>query len=166
MTTKVAFNFRYPKSKKDVLRAFTDRSYFERKYAVLGCENIRVLDSRRESGKSFHIRVQMKQKSSSPVPSFAKKFLSEWQETIQRDAWNVLLGTGQINIDVVGVPAKINADMTIFDTDTGSQNDVTFTVSVKLPLVGAKLEKLIAQDIKAKAAADHEATLALLNDYS
>lgn len=164
MSTKLKFSLDYPKSVDAVMHLFTDRNYFEQKYALMGCENIRVLDSRRVSGESFHIRVSMRQKASAPVPGFAQKFISEWQETTQRDSWNVHTGTGEIEIDVAGVPASITAEMSLYSTGPKSaKNDVVFQVSVKLPLVGAKLEKLIAEDIKAKAAKDHEATLQLLS---
>ena len=99
------------------------------------------------------------------MPDFAKKFLGEYNDRHPAPT----PGTSRpapagSTVELKGVPLKISADMKV----SGSGNaTVTFNwlVSCSIPLLGGKLEKLIADDIRAKSAADMVLSNQLLADY-
>src|SRR3546814_20803183 len=72
----------------------------------------------------------------------------------QRDSWDLKKRTGQLEVEVRGVPIKIAATMRLADEGKGSANTLSWNVSCGIPLIGGKLEKLLISDIQAKADAD------------
>jgi len=147
-----------------VLKMYSDRAYFQRKYVTLdGVKDFEILDCE-SNGDTFRIKHRSQQRSDIPMPDFAKKILGEYNAVIQQDTWNLKTGVGRLEVELKGVPLKISADMKV----SGSGNaTVTFNwlVSCSIPLLGGKLEKLIADDIRAKSAADMVLSNQLLADY-
>src|SRR3546814_20708456 len=83
----------------------------------------------------------------------------------QRDSWDLKKRTGQLEVEVRGVPIKIAATMRLADEGKGSANTLSWNVSCGIPLIGGKLEKLLISDIQAKADADLAASRKILADY-
>ena len=147
-----------------VLKMYSDRAYFQRKYLTLdGVKDFEILDCE-SKGYTFRLKHRSQQRSDIPMPDFAKTILGEYNAVIQQDTWNLKTGVGRLEVELKGVPLKISADMKV----SGSGNaTVTFNwlVSCSIPLLGGKLEKLIADDIRAKSAADMVLSNQLLADY-
>ena len=55
--------------------------------------------------------------------------------------------------------------MELVDDGDGCSNELSWNISCSIPLVGGKVEKLIAQDIQSKAASDLAQTRAMLANY-
>ena len=155
--------YRYDKDADTVMQMFADRAYFEKKYeqTTLSYE---VLEHQRDDDK-FMIRCKLTMPSSAPIPGFAKKFLGETMTVVQQDNWDLKSRTGQLNIEIQGAPVDVSAKMELKQGDSGGENHVHWTISCKIPLVGGKLEKLIAEDIQAKSPADIEISNKILADY-
>src|SRR3546814_106669 len=100
-----------------------------------------------------------------PLPDFAKKFVPAEMSITQRDSWDLKKRTGQLEVEVRGVPIKIAATMRLADEGKGSANTLSWNVSCGIPLIGGKLEKLLISDIQAKADADLAASRKILADY-
>jgi hypothetical protein len=155
--------YRYGKDADTVMRMFADRAYFEKKYAetTLAYE---VLEHEL-SDERFRIKCKLTMPSSAPVPGFAKKILGETMNLVQEDIWDLKSRTGQLNIEMPGVPVKISAAMRLGQGAAGGENQVSWSINCKIPLIGGKLEKFIASDIKAKSPADLKISEAILADY-
>ena len=147
-----------------VIKMFTDPAYFTDKYAALGFSNIKVI-KQSQDGDDFSITVQYEAPSDAPVPGFAKKFMAETNVVTQTDSWNRASKTGRLDAEIKGLPAKIGADMKLVDAGGGCRNELSWNISCSIPLVGGKVEKLIAQDIQSKAQADQDQTAAMLANY-
>jgi hypothetical protein len=155
---------RLNKPAETVLKMYSDRAYFERKYARLdGVKDFEVLECEKK-GDSFRIKHRSLQRSDIAVPDFAKKFLGEYSTVTQTDTWNLKTGTGRLDIELKGVPLKISADMKVSGTPNAT-NQFVWQISCAIPLLGGKLEKLIADDVRAKVAADETLSNLLLADY-
>lgn len=147
-----------------VLAMYSDRAYFERKYKTLdGVKDFEILECEAK-GDSFRIKHRSQQRSDIPMPDFAKKILGEYNSVVQQDTWNLKTGVGRLEIELKGVPLKISADMKVAGADKAT-NTFNWVVSCGIPLLGGKLEKLIADDIRAKSAADMVLSNKLLADY-
>lgn len=159
-TDKHAFN----KNADTVMKMYSDKEFFLRKYKESGYQDIQVL-AHEKSGDKFRIKCQYAMKTDVPVPGFAKKFMPDTSTVVQEDSWDCKAKKGRLNIEIKGVPAKISCDMTLTDAGSGSANSFKWDISVKIPLVGGKLEELIANDIRSKSKKDHGVTAKILEDY-
>mgnify|MGYP001547241341 CR=1 FL=1 len=144
---------------------FSDKAYFERKYKELGGWDIEVLDHGM-TGKKFRIKVRYTMKSNVPLPDFAKKFVPDTAVITQTDSWDVGTMTGRLEAEIKNAPVKVAADMTLKSEGKGSANHLKWNISCGIPLVGGKLEKIVAEDIQAKAVAGVAATKKILADYT
>ena len=154
----------FDKPAATVLKMFSDKAYFERKYKELGFKGVTVLEHTADA-KKFRIKVRYLAPNSAPLPDFAKKFLGETNEITQSDTWDLEKKTGRIEAEIKGVPVKISADMKLADEGAGSANTLKWSLSCGIPLLGGKIEQLTADDIRAKAGNDVATTRKILESY-
>src|SRR5258708_6534461 len=147
-----------------VLRMFSDRAYFEKKYQALGYRNIEVLEHSADA-RRFRIKVRYSAPNSAPVPDFAKKFLGENNVVTQSDTWDLDKKTGRLEAEIKGVPVKVAADMKLADEGGGSANTLKWNLSCGIPLIGGKLEQIVGSDIQNKAKTDLARTREILKNY-
>jgi hypothetical protein len=154
----------FDKPAATVVRMFSDKAYFERKYKELGFTNIEVLEHSSD-GKKFRIKVRYSAPNSAPVPDFAKKFLGATNVVTQSDAWDIEKKTGRLEAEIRGVPVKVVADMKLADEGGGSVNTLKWNLSCGIPLLGGKLEQIVGSDIQSKSKADVAKSRELLKGY-
>jgi hypothetical protein len=147
-----------------VLKMFSDKAYFERKYKELGYTNIEVLEHAVDA-KKFRIKVRYSAPNSAPVPDFAKKFLAATNQVTQSDTWDLERKTGRLEAEIKGVPVKVAADMKLADEGSGSANTLKWNLSCGIPLIGGKLEQIIGSDIQSKAKTDIAKSREILKGY-
>ncbi|MFP5307140.1 MAG: DUF2505 domain-containing protein [Gammaproteobacteria bacterium] len=147
-----------------VMKMFSDRAYFERKYTELGFTEIEVLEHERSDTK-FRIKVRYTTKNSVQLPDFAKKFVPQVAVVTQQDTWDLQRMTGHLDVEIKGAPVKVACDMALRDNGAGSANQLKWTITCGIPLVGGKLEQLTADDIRSKAGNDIATTRRILQDY-
>jgi hypothetical protein len=147
-----------------VLKMFSDRKYFERKYQELGYTHIEVLEHTSDA-RRFRIKVRYSAPNSAPVPDFAKKFLGENNVVTQSDTWDLEKKTGRLEAEIKGVPVKVSADMKLVDEGAGSANTLKWNLSCGIPLLGGKLEQIVGSDIQSKAKTDLAKSREILKSY-
>jgi hypothetical protein len=147
-----------------VIRMFSDKAYFERKYKDLGFKNVQVLEHTADA-RRFRIKVRYLAPNSAPLPDFAKKFLGETNEITQSDTWDLDKKTGRIEAEIKGVPVKVTADMKLADEGSGSANTLKWNLSCGIPFIGGKLEEVVAGDIKGKSKTDLAKSREILKSY-
>lgn len=136
-----------------VLRMYSDQDYFLTKYRNVGATEVKVLACTQGDGR-FSITTSRQVAVEAPVPAFASKLVPSHITVIQTDSWDLAAKTGTLDIEFKGVPVNIHCDMKL--TDQGSQciQDLDFTLKVSVPLIGGKLEQLLADDLRRKFVAD------------
>lgn len=154
----------YNKPADTVIKMFSDKAYFENKYQKLGYSNIEVLEHVSD-GNRFSITVRYSAKSNAPIPGFAKKFLGDTNVVTQTDSWDLSKKTGRLQAEIRGVPVKVTADMTLVDEGGGAVNRLKWNLSSSIPLIGGKLEGVVASDIQSKAKLDQATSSELLQGY-
>lgn len=144
----------YPWPADIVVQVFADQDFFTEKYRRCGAHNIRVLTYERD-GTQSHIKVE-RQVQLAEIPAFARRILPVNLTLIQSDDWNRDSKRGHIDIELSGVPAHIICDMTLTDSDSGADMTLDFQISVNVPLIGERLARLLALDLKKKFRVDSE----------
>lgn len=147
-----------------VIKMFSDKAYFEKKYAALGYSGIEVLEHSADGGK-FRIKVRYTARSDAPIPDFAKKFLAPSNVVTQTDSWDTAKKTGRIEAEIRGVPVKVSAEMALKDEGGGCANHLKWSLNCGIPFIGGKLEEVVAGDIKAKSGLDQARSRELLKGY-
>ncbi|QHS09573.1 DUF2505 domain-containing protein [Sinimarinibacterium sp. NLF-5-8] len=148
----------------NVIQMYTDRAFFERKYQMLGFTNIQVLEHEK-TGDTFRIKVSYTTQTNAPIPEIAKKFVPSEAQITQTDSWDIRTRKGQLQVDIKGTPVKAVCDMALTDSGSGAVNTHHWNISCGIPLVGGKIEKIVAQDIEAKSGNDVRVTNEILQDY-
>ena len=82
------------------------------------------------------------------VPGFAKKFAGETTRAVQTEDWVSPAG-GTITIETPGKPTSIKGTLSLSESAGRTTETLEVEVKVKVPLLGGKLESLMA-DLVAK----------------
>ncbi|HEX8779683.1 MAG TPA: DUF2505 domain-containing protein [Nocardioides sp.] len=89
------------------------------------------------------------------LPSFAKKFAGSTTRAVQREEWADESG-GSLVIEAPGKPSDIRGSISLEPAGPGTTEVVALAVTVKVPLVGGKLEGLLADQIRSGMDIEHE----------
>jgi hypothetical protein len=77
------------------------------------------------------------------VPSFARKFVGATIDLVQREEWSTPT-TATFDVTIPGKPGEMQGTALLVQTGADAVETVTMNVKVAIPLVGGKLEDLIA----------------------
>lgn len=82
------------------------------------------------------------------IPSFAKKFVGDEIEILQKETWKG--DDADVHITIPGKPGELRGTTRLLPAGDGTVEKVDLEVKVSIPLVGGKIEGLIA-DLITKA---------------
>ena len=150
MSTTVIFDMTYDASRAAVTSMLADPAFRER-----------VCDAQHASSRSVSISgipgtvdVSFTQRTAG-VPSFAKRFVGDAITVKQHETWSTPLAA-TLDIDA-GVPiADIKGSIALSEHAAQTVETVTLQVTVKVPLVGGKLESLVADMMRKALAKEYE----------
>jgi hypothetical protein len=83
------------------------------------------------------------------IPGFAKKFVGDEINIVQSEDWTAP-AKGNIHVAIPGKPGEMSGTALLTEDPDGTTETVNLTVKVNIPLVGGKIEGLIA-DLLSKA---------------
>ena len=137
------FSTDYPQDVDSLYKFLTDPEAIRKRCEALGEKNIKVDIT--EAGGTTTLTIT--REIESDLPSFAKKLFSSTNTIVERAEWRDAgdKKTCKSHIDVLGTPGKIDSDITLSPTAGGSNYDMQFEVSAKVPLIRKKLEEFVAK---------------------
>lgn len=83
------------------------------------------------------------------IPSFAKKFVGEEIQVLQKEEWTNRSGAA-LHVSIPGKPGEMKGTISLDAKGTGTVEIVEGDIKVSIPLVAGKLEKMIG-DLLASA---------------
>jgi len=124
-----------------VYRWVTDPDNIKKRCEAAGERNVRV-DVEESGGMKI---ITATREIDSDLPGFAKKLFNATNTIIERREWRDAgdKKTCKSHIDVVGTPGKIDSNITISPSGSGSTYDIQFEATAKVPLIRKKLEEFI-----------------------
>lgn len=165
MAMKFSSELKYPQPVVVVMKMFTDPAYFERKYQALEVSDYAVI--KHVAGDDFSLQYRFRAAGDTRVPDFARKLVGDAIRVTQTDAWVVPRRVGRIDIEITGAPASVHADMRLEAVGVkASVLKLDWTIRCGIPLLGGKVEKLIAEDVQRRTAADGKISIKLLDAYA
>jgi hypothetical protein len=98
-------------------------------------------------GEGFNLVIDQQQ-NTKDLPGFARTFAGESTQAIQREVWPGPT-TGNLSIESPGKPASASGTIRLEEDGSGTREVVELEIKVKVPLIGGKLEKLMAEKVAA-----------------
>jgi Protein of unknown function (DUF2505) len=137
---KFSHDMSYDATPEQVAEMLADRDFREQV-----CE---AMDSTRwdvsvdGAGEGMEVVVDQTQKAAG-IPSFAKKFVGDKIQIIQRESWSSETAA-TLEIEIPGKPGHLKGGIRLAVDGKGTVETVSGDLKVKVPVVGGKLEDLVA----------------------
>ena len=112
------------------------------------------------TGNGFTLTIDQEQRTDD-LPGFARTFAGDSTRAIQHEEWEDSTG-GTLRIEAPGKPSDVRGTITLRAEGSGTREVVELELKIKVPLIGGKLEKLLAERITAGMDAEHEVGVAWL----
>jgi hypothetical protein len=145
MATTLKHDLVYDAPLADVAAMLTDAHFRE---SV--CEYQRVLRAtvRVDLGDVTTVTVEQVQHAKG-IPSFAKKFVGDEIDIVQREEWSSP-DSAELHVSIPGKPGDMAGTIRLTESGGRTTETVDVRIKVNIPLVGGKIEGLIA-DLLRKA---------------
>ncbi|GAB2824495.1 DUF2505 domain-containing protein [Lentzea nigeriaca] len=143
MARRIEHHTTSPHSAEKVFGALVDETYLRDRLAAIGGNDAELVTfTTTDTRTSYQLKQGV---PAEHLPSIAKSLLGG-DLVIQRvENWAALAGTVEVTIN--GVPGRLDGGFTITDNGSGSKLSLAGEVKVSIPLMGGKLEKLIAEQV-------------------
>ncbi len=89
------------------------------------------------------------------IPGFAKKFVGDEIHITQAEDWTSP-EKGNLHIAIPGKPGEISGTAMLTEDPDGTTETVNLTIKVNIPLVGGKIEGLVADLLTKALRAEHK----------
>ncbi len=97
------------------------------------------------------------------IPGFARKFVGEEINIVQSEDWTAP-EKGNIHVTIPGKPGEMSGTALLVEDPDGTTETVNLSVKVNIPLVGGKIEGLIADMLSKALRAEHHVGVRWLAD--
>ena len=98
------------------------------------------------------------------LPAFARTFAGDTTRAIQREEWADATG-GTMRIEAPGKPSEVTGTITLEPDGAKTRWIIELELKIKVPLIGGKLEKLLAEQVTAGIEAEQRAGIAYLKGH-
>jgi len=142
---------RYDAGPEQVFAMLADPEFRE---AVCAAQDVISAEVELErSGNGFSLVVDQLQRTDD-LPSFARAFAGDSTRAVQREEWEDSTG-GTLRIETPGKPSEVKGTITLRPEGSGTVEIVELELKVKVPLIGGKLEKLLAEKVRTGMDTEH-----------
>ena len=150
MSTKLSYDLTYDAPLSAVSEMLTDPAFREEVCEAQGAFR-RTATVVPEGGATTVVIDQVQR--SEGIPGFARKFVGDEINLIQTEQWSdadgVLTG-GTVDVVIPGKPGQMRGTITLRESGGTTTETVEMQIKVGIPLVGGKIESLVA-DLLRKA---------------
>ena len=142
----------YDAAPEDVFAMLSDPAFREK---VARAQDVVSVEVRlTPSGGGFSL-VNDQVQNTAGLPAIAKKIAGDTTQAVITEEWTGA-GGGSISITAPGKPTKADGTITLSPAGTGTTEVVELEVKVKVPLIGGKLEQLMADSIDSGFDVEHQ----------
>lgn len=112
------------------------------------------------AGDGMAVSVDQVQPASG-IPSFARKIVGDEIEILQREEWSSATDA-TLEVSIPHKPGHLKGTVTLREQGSGTVETVDAEIKVNIPMVGGKLEKLIADLLGSALRSEHRVGIAWL----
>jgi hypothetical protein len=141
---KFSHQMTYDAPPADVVAMLADPAFREKVCVAMNSERHEVdIDG---SGSGMTVVVDQTQPADG-IPSFAKKFVGDQIQIVQREAWKDA-SSATLVVEIPGKPGDFKGGIDLVGDADGTVETVAGDIKVKIPMLGGKLEGLIGDLLK------------------
>ncbi len=137
---KFSHQLTYDAAPSEVHKMLADPAFREKVCAAMHA--VRHDVSIEQSGSGMQVLVDQTQPAKG-IPSFAKKIVGDQIQIVQREAW-ADDASASLVLEIPGKPGGMTGSIALAADGDGTAETVAGDIVVKIPMVGGKLERLIA----------------------
>ena len=146
MATKLSYDLAYEAPLTEVGRMLMDPAFREQVCDAQGV--LRRTVTVGPDGGGMKVVIDQVQ-AAQGIPGFARKFVGDEINLIQTEQWSDI-ETGAVEVVIPGKPGQMRGTIRIRESGGTTTETVAMEIKVSIPLVGGKIESLIA-DLLRKA---------------
>ena len=146
MATRLTYDLTYDAPLTDVVEMLMEPAFRERVCDAQGA--LRKSVTVGQAGAGMQVVIDMVLPANG-IPGFAKKFVGDEINLVQTEQWSDI-ENGAVDVTIPGKPGQMKGTMTIRESGGTTTETVDMEIRVSIPLVGGKIESLIA-DLLRKA---------------
>jgi hypothetical protein len=105
------------------------------------------------TGSTMEVEIDQVQ-AAHGIPGFAKKFVGDEIHIVQSEQWSAP-DHGDVHVSIPGKPGEMKGTAKLAEDAEGTTETVDLAVTVGIPLVGGKIEGLIADMLSKALRAEH-----------
>ena len=90
------------------------------------------------------------------IPGFAKKFVGDEINLVQTELWSDM-ETGTVEVEIPGKPGQMSGTIMLREAGGTTTETVVMQIKVGIPLIGGKIEALIADLLRKALRAENTA---------
>lgn len=151
----------YDATAAEVFAMLADPAFRQRSARVaMDARNVEVQITPAAAGEGMKVVVDQEQPTSG-VPGFAKKFIGETTRAVQTEEWSSARNA-TITIDTPGRPFSLHGTLLLTESGNRTTETMQAEIKVRVPLIGGRLEKLMADMVSAGMDKEHTAGVAWL----
>lgn len=143
---KFEHSVRYAAPVEEVFAMLTDPAFREKASWAQKTTSVEV------SVEGHRIRIEMEQPTTD-LPAFARKVAGETTRAVQEENWQD--HRADFSVTSPGMPAGIDGTRRLVADDHGTLDTFEGEAKARIPLVGAKLEKLMADRLRSGWDTEH-----------
>jgi Protein of unknown function (DUF2505) len=146
MATTRTVTFDYPDTPADVSALLQDPVYLRYRSEAAGERNIEVSVQAEADG----LRVTVAREKDVDIPAFARAIIGSKNRAVESTLWRAVGDrfSAEYEIQVPGLPVKTQGKSTFVTSASGCRYTSTFQVTARIPLVGGKIEALVADGLE------------------
>lgn len=134
----------YAASPADVFAMLTDAEF--REAAMRQMRTLSYDVDVQRTGDTADVTIEQTQ-AVRKIPDFAKKLVGEEIRIVQRETWTSPTG-GEIEITVPGKPGVLRGTIALAASGSGTTQTIAGDLKVSIPLIGGKIEAVMADMMK------------------
>ncbi|WP_139984303.1 DUF2505 domain-containing protein [Nocardioides litoris] len=139
----------------EVYAMLADPAFREKVCAAQGVvsADVRLAPRGADAAEGFDLEVEQVQDTAG-LPAIAKKIAGDTTQVTVVEAWSSRTG-GTLEIVAPGKPTSARGTVALASSPGGTTHVVELQIKVRVPLVGGKLEQLMADNVKAGLDVEH-----------
>ncbi len=145
MTTEILIEDRFNCSPKDLYALLTDNAFDDELMKALNVGKELISSDKKAIGPEYKIRLT----SAEEIPAIAKKFVGDHLSYVETRCWNdaKCANTWVILPEVKGATVEAKGTTDIVADGDGCIRRTKGSITVKLPLIGGKIEEMVKKSI-------------------
>ena len=143
MTTSGTFSYEYSSDVDSVFSLLKDPEFLRRRGEAAGDKNVDIKIE--ETTDGLHLTIARDR--TIEVPAIVKAVVQPTNRAVESTTWRPVAGgyEAEYELEVQGFPGKVKGRSTLRPVAGGCEYESKFEVTAKVPLIGRKIESLLAE---------------------